>query len=74
METNFIENGLNMSSKILTTHVGSLPRPTKLSQMLFAKEKKEFVDEKEFSDVVRDEVKNIVQRQVNCGIDVVMGK
>jgi len=60
-----------MNSKILTTHVGSLPRPTKLSQLLFAKDKKEIVDEKEFDDVVRDHVKKIVQRQVNCGIDVV---
>ena len=60
-----------MNSKILTTHVGSLPRPAKLSQLLFAKDKNEIVDEKEFDDVVREEVKNIVKRQVNCGIDVV---
>ena len=60
-----------MNSKILTTHVGSLPRPARLSQLLFAKDKNEIVDEKEFDDVVREEVKNIVQRQVNCGIDVV---
>ena len=60
-----------MNSKILTTHVGSLPRPAKLSQLLFAKDKNEIIDEKEFDDVVREEVKNIVQRQVNCGIDVV---
>ena len=60
-----------MNSRILTTHVGSLPRPAKLSQLLFAKDKNEIIDEKEFDDVVREEVKNIVQRQVNCGIDVV---
>ena len=60
-----------MNSKILTTHVGSLPRPAKLSQLLFAKDKNEIVDEKEFENVVREEVKNIVQRQVDCGIDVV---
>ena len=60
-----------MNSKIITTHVGSLPRPAHLSQMLFAKDKNEIVDEKEFDDVVREEVKNIVQRQVDCGIDVV---
>jgi 5-methyltetrahydropteroyltriglutamate--homocysteine methyltransferase len=60
-----------MNSKILTTHVGSLPRPARLSQLLFAKDKNEIVDQKEFENVVREEVKNIVQRQVNCGIDVV---
>ena len=60
-----------MNSKIFTTHVGSLPRPTKLSKMLFAKDNNEILDEKEFEEVVRNEVKNIVQRQVDCGIDVV---
>ena len=45
-----------MNSKILTTHVGSLPRPARLSQLLFAKDKNEIVDQKEFENVVREEV------------------
>ena len=37
-----------MTSSILTTHVGSLPRSKELSELLFAKDKKEIFDEKKF--------------------------
>ena len=34
-----------MNSSILTTHVGSLPRSKELSELLFAKDKKENIDQ-----------------------------
>ena len=38
-----------MSSSILTTHVGSLPRSKELSELLFAKDKKENFDKEIFN-------------------------
>ena len=39
---------------ILTTHVGSLPRSKKLSDLLFKKENNEIYDENTFKKVVRE--------------------
>ena len=41
-----------MSSSILTTHVGSLPRSQDLSELLFAKDKKENFNQERFNEVV----------------------
>ena len=41
---------------ILTTHVGSLPRSKKLSDLLFKKENNEIYDEDTFNKVVKDSV------------------
>ena len=45
-----------MSSSILTTHVGSLPRSKDLSELLFAKDKQEHFDQEEFNHVVKKNV------------------
>ena len=42
-----------MKSKILTTHVGSLPRSQELSELIFSKDKKEIFDELNFNLVVK---------------------
>jgi len=42
-----------MNSSILTTHVGSLPRSKELSELLFAKDKKENIDQSLFNDTVK---------------------
>ena len=60
-----------MNSSILTTHVGSLPRSTELSELLFAKDKKENIDQSLFNDTVKKNVDEVVKRQLNVGIDVV---
>ena len=44
---------------ILTTHVGSLPRSKKLSDLLFKKENNEIYDEDTFNKVVKDSVFDI---------------
>ena len=53
--------------RILTTHVGSLPRPDALSEMM-AEGK---TDGPAYADAVRSAVMDIVRRQADCGIDIV---
>ena len=60
-----------MNTKILTTHVGSLPRSKALSELLFAKDKGDSFSENEFDDVVKQNVSDIVKKQLDIGIDFV---
>jgi 5-methyltetrahydropteroyltriglutamate--homocysteine methyltransferase len=59
------------TERILTTHVGSLPRPADLLALLERKDGGEPYDTEEFDLVVQRSVKGIVSRQVEAGIDVV---
>jgi 5-methyltetrahydropteroyltriglutamate--homocysteine methyltransferase len=59
------------TDRILTTHVGSLPRSVQLSDLLLRKDHGEGVDPAEFDRVVRDAVADNVARQAAIGIDVV---
>ncbi len=57
--------------RILTTHVGSLARPDRQLELLFAKEGGDVFDADEFATSTRQAVDDIVDRQVEAGIDVV---
>ena len=57
--------------KIKTTHVGSLPRSNELSDLLFKKDKKEEIDVRNFDEIVKRDVKKIVEKQINLGIDFI---
>ena len=57
--------------KIKTTHVGSLPRANELSDLLFKKDKKEKIDTNNFDEIVKRDVKKIVEKQINLGIDFI---
>src|SRR5205814_5847681 len=57
--------------RILTTHVGSLPRPAELRQLLVAKDKGEPYDKAELERRTRDAVLAIVRRQAATGVDIV---
>ncbi|MBS1255000.1 MAG: 2-hydroxypropyl-CoM lyase [Deltaproteobacteria bacterium] len=57
--------------RILTTHVGSLPRSEKVFKLIFAKEAGEELDKKEYDKVIADAVKTVVVKQEQAGIDVV---
>ena len=57
--------------KINTTHVGSLPRSNELSDLLFKKDKKEKIDLVNFDSVVKKDVKRIVKKQIDLGIDFI---
>ena len=58
-------------TKIKTTHVGSLPRSNELSELLFKKDKKDKIDFENFDTVVKRDVKKIVKKQVDLGIDFI---
>ena len=59
------------TDRILTTHVGSLPRPADVAELLLKKEQEEPFDEAELDARVRRGVAEIVARQVDAGVDVV---
>lgn len=59
------------SERILTTHVGSLPRPDDAVALLLRKDRGEAYDQAEFDRVMRRAVADIVKRQVEIGLDVV---
>jgi 5-methyltetrahydropteroyltriglutamate--homocysteine methyltransferase len=57
--------------RILTTHVGSLPRPPELRQLLVRKDQGEPYDKPEFDRLTRQAVIDIVRRQAEAGVDTV---
>jgi 5-methyltetrahydropteroyltriglutamate--homocysteine methyltransferase len=59
------------TDRILTTHVGSLPRPPDLLDMVQAKDQGKPVDEKAHAARLRAAVGEIVRHQVELGIDIV---
>jgi 5-methyltetrahydropteroyltriglutamate--homocysteine methyltransferase len=59
------------TGRILTTHVGSLPRSQAVTDVLFAREKGEIPDRAAAASVITDAVAEVVRRQVATGIDVV---
>src|SRR5262245_45175603 len=63
---------MNLSrDRILTTHVGSLPRPHAVVDMLFRREQEEPYDRPEFDRIMADAVSETVRKQVEIGIDIV---
>ena len=59
------------TDRILTTHVGSLPRPKAVADLLVRKDQGQPYDHAELDRGVRQAVADIVARQVATGIDVV---
>jgi 5-methyltetrahydropteroyltriglutamate--homocysteine methyltransferase len=59
------------TERILTTHVGSLPRPPDLLEMIQAKEQGRPFDAAAFASRVRNAVAEVVRRQAEAGIDIV---
>lgn len=57
--------------RILTTHVGSLPRSLKVTELIFAHEQGKPVDPVEFSTVMAEAVDACVAQQVAAGVDLV---
>ena len=58
------------TTRILTTHCGSLPRPTDLLDLMKAKINGQPYDAGAYDARVRSAVSDIVRRQVECGIDI----
>jgi 5-methyltetrahydropteroyltriglutamate--homocysteine methyltransferase len=59
------------TDRILTTHVGSMPRPQDVVDMLFAQDRDELADLTAFNETMRQAVIDVVGEQVNSGVDVV---
>ena len=59
------------TERILTTHVGSLPRPDDMLEALGAKMKAQPVDQEAFDARLPAAVAEMVRRQADCGLDVV---
>ena len=66
------------TDRILTTHVGSLPRPADLYDLLIAEERNEPHDADALKERAASAVRDVVAKQVDCGVDSVsdgdMGK
>src|SRR2546425_5870768 len=66
------------TNRILTTHVGSLPRPESIKTLLRARLSGQIIDEAQLSARVAEAVAEVVRQQAEVGIDVIsdgeMGK
>ena len=69
---------MKSTDRILTTHVGSLPRPQEVVDILFAQDRGEAIDEQKFDATIRSAVADAVNKQAQAGLDIVsdgeMGK
>src|SRR5262245_10571227 len=59
------------SDRIQTTHIGSLPRPHDLLDVMKARYSGQAYDQKAYDALLTKSVADAVRRQVDCGIDVV---
>ena len=62
---------MRSQDRILTTHVGSLPRPQNVVDALFAQDRGALSDERLFDETVRPAVHAVVARQRAAGVDIV---
>jgi 5-methyltetrahydropteroyltriglutamate--homocysteine methyltransferase len=58
------------TDRILTTHVGSLPRPQDAVDLLFAQDRDEPVDPAKFDQVMRARVAEVIKFQLDSGVDI----
>jgi 5-methyltetrahydropteroyltriglutamate--homocysteine methyltransferase len=56
--------------RILTTHVGSLPRQKDVLDFLFAQDRGESYDAAQFEEAMRRGVQDVVRRQSEAGLDI----
>lgn len=59
------------TERILTTHVGSLPRPPELLDITMAKVTGQPYDKNQWAEKVRVAVMDVVRRQAEAGVDIV---
>lgn len=57
--------------RILTTHVGSLPRSKAVTDGVFARENAESFDAALLQQTIADAVQEVVRRQIEVGVDIV---
>ena len=59
------------TDRIKTTHIGSLPRPPQLLDLMKAKFSGQAFDESAYEELLAKAVDDVVRKQVECGIDIV---
>src|SRR5258708_34736577 len=59
------------AGRILTTHAGSLPRSEMLRDLVLARAEGKRYDPQQLATLLRDGVRDVVRRQVACGLDSV---
>ena len=59
------------TSRILTTHTGSLPRAGSVMEMLQARDQRARVDPQAFEAGILAAVTEVVDRQIETGLDVI---
>ena len=59
------------TDRILTTHIGSLPRPKALIDLILGREQGNAVAADTFEAATATAVDDVVAQQVACGIDIV---
>jgi 5-methyltetrahydropteroyltriglutamate--homocysteine methyltransferase len=59
------------TDRILTSHVGSLPRSQEVVDFLFTQDRGEPYDQAAFDAAMQHGVEEVVARQAQCGIDIV---
>ncbi len=59
------------TSRILTTHTGSLPRTAKVVERLLAEQQKPGARRAELQAAVREAVGYVVGKQIECGLDII---
>ena len=59
------------TSRILTTHTGSLPRSVALQELLRLREERRPYDQAAFASSVQAAVDDVVQQQISSGLDVI---
>ena len=62
---------MRSDGRILTTHVGSLPRPQSVVDQVFAEDRGEAVDRVVYEQVIGEAVAAVVKQQADCGVDIV---
>jgi len=59
------------STRVLTTHVGSLPRSQAVTDVVFGRENGTLEDESRYAPTISEAVMEVVGKQVETGVDVV---
>jgi hypothetical protein len=58
------------TDRIITTHVGSLPRPERLEELLIQRDHGKNVDQAEFDKEVESALDYVLEKQIESGVDV----
>ncbi|MEK9683474.1 MAG: cobalamin-independent methionine synthase II family protein [Rhodospirillaceae bacterium] len=62
---------IRSTDRIRTTHVGSLPRPQALIDLMVAQNEGQEVDSATYNLALTDAVEKVVQKQIELGVDVI---